>query len=260
MGVGEKETVSGMRQQTRVLRMPVDVTSCSDAVNRIASWIGPGASHYVCVSNVHMCMEVWDDREYEGVLIAADLVVPDGRPIYWAQKLLGVNSAVQVRGSELASAIFSYANRQCIPVGFYGGTQETLDRLKIVVRDKYPNMPAPLFISPPFRVLTPDEKEADIVAINNSSVEILFVGLGCPKQERWMAELQPHLSCTLLGVGAAFDFIAGTQKHAPKIFQVLGLEWLFRLFCEPRRLWRRYLSTNPRFIWYFSGQLMGRNY
>jgi N-acetylglucosaminyldiphosphoundecaprenol N-acetyl-beta-D-mannosaminyltransferase len=205
-------------------------------------------------------MEVWDDREYEGILIAADLVVPDGRPIYWAQKLLGAKAAEHVRGMDLMPALCAYANTHRIPIGFYGGAQETLDSLQAVIERAYPNIPDPLFISPPFRELAAEEKKADIDAINNSGVQILFVGLGCPKQERWMAENQPYLSCVLLGVGANFDFIAGTQKHAPRIFRVLGLEWLFRLCCEPRRLWRRYLSTNPRFIWYFAGQMMGRNY
>jgi N-acetylglucosaminyldiphosphoundecaprenol N-acetyl-beta-D-mannosaminyltransferase len=131
---------------------------------------------------------------------------------------------------------------------------------RVSVERDYPEIPFSLYIAPPFRELSPEEKQADIKAINDSGVKILFVCLGCPKQERWMAENQPFLSCTLLGVGANVDFIAGTQKHAPRIFKVLGLEWFFRLCCEPRRLWRRYLSTNPRFIWYFVGQLLGRRY
>jgi N-acetylglucosaminyldiphosphoundecaprenol N-acetyl-beta-D-mannosaminyltransferase len=249
-----------MRDRTRVLKMHVDVTSRNDALNEITSWIGSGISKYVCVANVHMCMEVWDDSSFQKILTGADLVVADGRPIYWAQKLLGAKDAAQVQGMDLTPALCAYANQHRIAVGFYGGAPETLSRLKTVVEHIYPDMPAPLFISPPFRALTTEEKQAGIDAINDSGVKVLFVGLGCPKQERWMSENHPHLSCVILGVGANFDFIAGTQKHAPKILTVLGLEWFFRLCCEPRRLWRRYLSTNPRFIWYFAGQLMGRRY
>ena len=249
-----------MRDRKRVLKMLVDVTNPDQAVKLIASWTGSGRSPYVCVSTVHMCMEVWEDTEYEEILTNADLVVPDGRPIYWAQKLLGAKAAAQVQGMDLTPALCAYANEQQVPVGFYGGSQEALDLLKVAIERDYPDIPFSLYISPPFRELSAEEKQADIKAINDSGVKILFVCLGCPKQERWMAENQPFLACTLLGVGANVDFIAGTQKQAPRIFKELGLEWFFRLCCEPKRLWRRYLSTNPRFIWYFTGQLLGRRY
>lgn len=249
-----------IRKQKRILKMPVDIINHDDAVARIESWLPSDKSHYVCVSNVHMCMEAWDDEGFEKILCHADLVVPDGRPIFWGQKLLGDKDAQQVRGMDLTHSLCEYANKHKISVGFYGGEQSTLDQLHIELCKRYPDMPIPVLISPPFRALSEEEKQADIHTINTSGIKFLFVGLGCPKQERWMSEHQPHLSCTLLGVGAAFDFIAGNKKHAPKIFQVFGLEWLFRMLCEPKRLWKRYLTTNPRFIWYFLQQLAGKNY
>ncbi|RUA14307.1 MAG: glycosyltransferase, partial [Flavobacteriia bacterium] len=144
--------------------------------------------------------------------------------------------------------------------GFFGATPELLNNLVSVLCEMYPGLIVSYSMAPPFREITADEDNKYIDAINSSGVKILFVGLGCPKQEKWMAEHKEVLHCTMLGVGAAFDFITGNKKHAPAWMQKIGMEWLFRLASEPRRLWKRYLKHNPRFVYYLILQLLGKKY
>lgn len=240
--------------------MLVDITNIEQTLTLISEWINTDKGRYVCVSNVHMCIETYNNTLFKTVVNKADLVVPDGRPIYWAQKLLGYKGAAQVRGMDLTNSLCGYAETHAIPIGFYGSSEETLTTLQINLLEKYPNLNITLCISPPYRELHSDEKEKYIAQINNSGSKILFIGLGCPKQEIWMAEHKDKLNCVMLGVGAAFDFIAGNKKHAPVVIQKLGLEWLYRLLVEPRRLWKRYLTTNPKFVWFFIQQLVGKKF
>jgi len=243
-----------------ILGMRVDVISLPIAVSTIDSFVKQGGGHYVCVSNVHMCMESFDDKSFQQIVNAADLVVPDGKPLVWAQSLLGVNDVHQVRGMDLMLALCEHAAHLEIPIGIYGATSNVLSKLEKILRDRFPGIQIVSVIAPPFRVLTSEERGDYINQINNSGVRILFVGIGCPKQERWMAENKPRLNCVMLGVGAAFDFIAGQKHHAPSWLQAIGLEWFFRLLCEPRRLWKRYMKQNPRFIWFFLKQYFsGKN-
>lgn len=246
-----------MTASTDILGMRVDVTSVTDAVARIDAWLADQAvkrGRYVCVANVHMCMETHDSPAYRSVVNGADLVVPDGRPLVWAQRLLGSDAARHLRGEDLLHAVCAHAARRETSVGFYGATPDVLEALAARLRVEYPGLQIDLCISPPFRPLTPDEDEADVSRINDAGVGILFVGLGCPKQERWMAEHRDRLGCVMLGVGAAFDFVAGRKAQAPRWMQRSGLEWSFRLASEPRRLWKRYLKHNPRFAGHFAWQ------
>ncbi len=249
-----------MTNHKRILTMNVDVTSKERVLESVHQWVATDKGYYICVSNVHMCMETWDNKDFASVVNAADLVIPDGRPIYWAQKLLGANNAQQVRGMDVTFALCHFAEQNQVSVGFYGGAESTLADLQRELLETYPQLKIDLLVSPPFRELSKDEKQQAIEDINASGVKILFVGLGCPKQEFWMAEHKPQLHCVALGVGAAFDFIAGNKKHAPQWLQRIGFEWLFRLISEPKRLWHRYFSTNPRFIGYFLLQLLGRKF
>jgi N-acetylglucosaminyldiphosphoundecaprenol N-acetyl-beta-D-mannosaminyltransferase len=143
-------------------------------------------------------------------------------------------------------------------VGFYGGAPEVLEDLTANLVRRYPALQVAYSHSPPFRPLTPDEEVQVIDSINRSGARLLFVGLGAPKQEQWMAAQKGRVEAVMLGVGAAFDLLAGRKRQAPKVLQCLGLEWLFRLLNEPRRLWRRYLYRNPRFVALFMVQLIGR--
>ena len=237
--------------------MDVALTNIDDALNSVESLAIKEAGAYVCVSNVHMCMEVFDSVEFKRVVNNADLVIPDGRPLSWAQKLLGHSHAQQVRGQDIMNAICEQSGSKNLNIGLYGGSSDEL--LKQVVAKlnlSYPDIQITFSYSPPFRPLTVQEDQAIIKQINDACVNVLFVGIGCPKQERWMAEHKDSLNCVMLGVGAAYDFIAGSKKHAPRWMQKIGLEWLFRLVSEPQRLWKRYLQQNPRFIYYFAKQLI----
>lgn len=239
-----------------ILGMRVDVTSIAKAVTKIKALIEDGRGHYICVSTVHMCMESYDDNTFQKIVNNADFVVPDGRPLVWAQYLLGARDAKQTRGIDLMLALCEVASALRLPIGFYGTTQKKLAKLRYIMKMRFPGIKITNTIAPPFRLLTSDENDEYINMINKSGTRILFVGIGCPKQERWMAENKFKLNCVMIGVGAAFDFIIGSKRQAPRWIQYLGFEWFYRLISEPKRLWRRYLIHNPRFILYFITQLI----
>lgn len=222
-------------------------------------WAHSLCGRYVCVANVHMCMEAFDCADFAAVINNADLAVADGLPLVWAQKLLGYAGAQQVRGTDLTLALCHTAAERAIPVGFFGATPELLQQLRKVLLGRYPQLNIVYAAAPPFRAITEEEDRQFVRDINASGARLLFVGLGCPKQEKWMAEHRGVLTCTMLGVGAAFDFIAGNKKHAPLWVQRCGLEWLFRLLSEPKRLWRRYLKHNPRFVWFLGRQMLKKS-
>lgn len=250
-----------MLKTERIVSLDVTLTCLSEVLDIVDAWIKEKSSRYVCVSNVHMCMEAYDNAGFQAIVNEADLVVPDGKPLVWAQKLLGHKEAEQVRGQDLMEALCKHSLRDKLKVGIYGGKDTSaLQCVKVNLSRLYPGIAISYECSPPFRPLTEEEDAAVVSSINENEIDVLFVGVGCPKQERWMAEHKDHLSCVMIGVGAAFDFISGQKKHAPYWMQTIGLEWLFRLFSEPRRLWRRYLKNNPRFVFYFICQLFGKKY
>jgi N-acetylglucosaminyldiphosphoundecaprenol N-acetyl-beta-D-mannosaminyltransferase len=240
-----------------VLGMRVDATSYEDASRRVIQWAHERRSAYVCVATVHMVMESFDSSVFRSVVNGADLVTPDGRPLVWALKTLGVGGASQVRGADLMVHVVERAARENIPIGLYGGTTELLEQLVRIMRTRFPGLQVVCQIAPPFRALTPEEDEVFTRSIVTSGARILFVGIGCPKQERWMEAHKDSVSAVMLGVGAAFDFHVGRVRQAPHWIQVLGLEWAFRLLMEPRRLWKRYVKHNPRFVALFLMQLLG---
>jgi N-acetylglucosaminyldiphosphoundecaprenol N-acetyl-beta-D-mannosaminyltransferase len=241
----------------RVLGMRVDATSYEDASRRVVRWACEGRSGYVCVATVHMTMEAFDSAAFRQVVNGADLVTPDGRPLVWALRSLGVRGASQVRGTDLTTHVVERAARENVPIGLYGGTPELLEVLVRVLRKRYPGVRVVCQIAPPFRPLRPEEDEAVTREIVASGARILFVGIGCPKQERWMMAHKGRIPAVMLGVGAAFDFHTGRVRQAPHWMQVAGLEWVFRLLMDPRRLWRRYAKHNPRFVGLFLMQLLG---
>lgn len=233
----------------------VDGTNYAGAVDLITSWAREQVSRYVCVSTVHMVMEGHDNRDYQQVVNAADLVTSDGMPLVWALRLLGARRSERVYGPDLTPLVCERAAAEGLPVGFYGSSPEVLDAMVGNLRQAYPDLDFAYQYSPPFRELTEEEVEREIQEIRASGARIIFVGLGCPKQERWMHARRDRLDAVLVGVGAAFDYVGKTKHQAPGFMQRHGLEWLFRLVTEPRRLWRRYLYHNPRFVGLFSAQL-----
>ncbi len=231
-----------------ILGMRVDATNYNKATNQVIHWTKNNESRYVCIANVHMTMEAYDNPEFQKVVNNADMVTPDGMPLVWTLRRLGIKIKDRVYGPTLMLHVCEAAEKHGIPIGLYGGSSETLEALKKNLKKKYTNIKIVYSYSPPFRSLTPEEDEQIITDINVLNVKILLVGLGCPKQEIWMNNHKDRLKVVMLGVGAAFDFHAGKIKQAPKWMQNIGLEWLFRLIMEPRRLWKRYIKHNPRFI------------
>jgi N-acetylglucosaminyldiphosphoundecaprenol N-acetyl-beta-D-mannosaminyltransferase len=247
-----------MRVQARhILGTRVDATSYTHAAEQAVRWAHQAESRYVCIATVNNVVEGLEDSSYAKVMNDADLVTPDGMPLVWGLRMLGVPGATRVYGPDLTPVICRMAAAQGIPVGFYGGTDEVLDALTANLTRQLPELEIAYRHSPPFRTATPDEQWQSVETINRSGARILFVGLGAPKQERWMAAQKGQVSAVMVGVGAAFDFLAGNKRQAPRLVQQLGLEWLYRLVHEPRRLWRRYLYRNPRFVALFAMQLLG---
>lgn len=238
----------------RILGMRVDATSYAETTAAVVELARAGAGGMVCVANVHMVMEAFDDPGFRRSVNSADRVTPDGVPLVAALRSLGLPRARRVYGPTLTPRVCERAAELGLPVGFYGGTPEVLEAMTGSLVARFPKLEIAFVHAPPFRPLTRDEDAAVVDAIHDAGVAILFVGLGCPKQERWMADHREALRCPMLGVGAAFDFIAGAKSQAPRRLQRLGLEWLFRLLAEPRRLWRRYLLGNPRFLFHFARQ------
>jgi N-acetylglucosaminyldiphosphoundecaprenol N-acetyl-beta-D-mannosaminyltransferase len=239
-----------------ILAMRVDATNYSDATRRIIEWAKNGKWNYVCAANVHMVMESYDSDKFRRIVNGAAIVTPDGMPLVWGLRLLGVREATRVYGPDLTAYVLEAAMRESMPVGFYGGSAEVLKILLQTFEKRFPGLKTVYSYSPPFRLLSSEEDERIVAEINASGARILFVGLGCPKQERWIEEHSGRINSVMLGVGAAFDFISGAKSQAPRWMMRAGLEWLFRLVTEPHRLWRRYCVQNPRFVILFLLQLL----
>lgn len=243
--------------RVRVVSLFPDVVSHSSAIAKIVELVKEKRGGYVCFSTVHMVMESYDDADFGKKVNAADLIVTDGMPLVWMQKIQGKKTASRVRANDLMISLLDFAAKNDLSVGFYGGKQEVIDAIQSRAKKDLPNLKIPYALSPPFRALT-DAEDAEITAeINRAKPDILFMGLGCPKQENWMSAHKEKLQAVMLGVGASFDFYAGNVKESPEWLGKLGLEWLFRLTQEPKRLWRRYLILNPRFLWLCAMQLIG---
>jgi N-acetylglucosaminyldiphosphoundecaprenol N-acetyl-beta-D-mannosaminyltransferase len=234
-------------EHRKILSAPVHATSYADATRRVLDWASRRESRYVCVANVHMMMEAYDAPEIARIVGEADLVTPDGMPLVWVLKAMGIPEATRVYGPTLTLHVCEAAAREAVPIALYGGTPESLDAFVHFLQERFPGIEVACRIAPPFRPLAPEEDEAYTNQIVESGARILFVGIGCPKQERWMTEHRGRIPTVMLGVGAAFDFHSGRVKQAPAWLQNLGCEWLFRLLVEPRRLWKRYMKHNPRF-------------
>jgi N-acetylglucosaminyldiphosphoundecaprenol N-acetyl-beta-D-mannosaminyltransferase len=194
-------------------------------------------------------------RDYREIINRAALITPDGMPLVWGMRLLGVKRQSRVYGPDLMLAWCDRSAQLGIPIYLYGGTETMLIKLQEQLKKRFPEIIIAGLFSPPFRQLTATEEDADIQRINLSGAKVVFVGLGCPKQEQWMAKQQGKIKGVMIGVGAAFAFHSGEVAQAPRLMMRLGLEWLYRLVIEPKRLWKRYLITNPTFLFLFGLQL-----
>jgi N-acetylglucosaminyldiphosphoundecaprenol N-acetyl-beta-D-mannosaminyltransferase len=213
---------------------------------------------WLTAAAVNLVMSARDAPETMDAVLDATLAVPDGQPLVWALRLLGHSAATRVYGPDLMARHCAHAASRGTPIYLYGGrSEEALALLTDRLLERFPQLRIAGGYSPPFRELTAEERERVIAAIDDSGAKVVWVGTGQPKQELWMHEMRPRLRAPLLvGVGAAFDFHAGIVSQAPPWMQRNGLEWLYRLSREPRRLWRRYLTQNPRFLVGFARQYL----
>lgn len=251
-----QESLAVFPQSRHILGVWLQATSYEQASVQILKWARARLGRSVICANVHMLMECFDRPEFERQVNAADIITLDGMPLVWAMRLMGVANAKRVYGPDLTDTLLAQAEQAGISVGFLGGAPETLEILLAKVRTRHPLLKVGFWFAPPFRPTSLEEDDRLLEQIRGSGVQVLFVGLGCPKQEEWIIRHQPRLACVAVAVGAAFNYLAGTQPQAPNWMQSSGLEWLFRLAAEPRRLWRRYLLANPRFLWHFGAQLL----
>ena len=216
----------------------------------------PGRAVFVCT--VHSVMTGVFEPEFKDLLNSADLATPDGMPLAWALRSFGVREQGRVYGPDLMLEICRQAQRLGHRIFLYGGREQTMPRLLEHLKRMFPQLTIAGTYCPPFRPLRQDEDQATVELIQNSAADIVFVGIGAPRQERWIAEHRNRLpGVVMVGVGAAFDFHAGERRQAPRWMQQAGLEWFFRLLIEPRRLWKRYVVLNPLFLLMWGLQLMG---
>ncbi len=206
-------------------------------------------SSYVCFANVHMLMEAYYDPDFNEVVNQADMVAPDGRPLSVLMKLQYGIRQDRVCGMDLLPDLLVEAERQGLSVYFYGSTPETLEAIRQRISREHPSLQIAGLESPPFRPLTPEEDQNAIAGINASGAHLVLVSLGCPKQEKWMADHQGPVKACMLGLGQAFLTYAGTEKRLPKWARDYALEWAYRFYLEPRRLWKRYLVGNSWFLY-----------
>jgi N-acetylglucosaminyldiphosphoundecaprenol N-acetyl-beta-D-mannosaminyltransferase len=241
-----------------VVGTPVDAVDPAATLDEIAQWILGGERRYVAFANVHGIMEALHDPALRRAYAAAGLTVPDGMPLVWMGRLRGHRGVRRVYGPDMVLLLCERAARAGWSCFFYGGAPGVAEQLASAMVRRFPGLRVAGVRSPPFRTLSDEENREEGARINASGASIVFVGLGCPKQEHWMEWQRPHLTApVLLGVGAAFDFHTGRVRQAPRWMMAAGLEWLFRLAAEPRRLWRRYLLYNPRFACYATLELLG---
>ncbi len=203
---------------------------------------------YICVSNVHTTVMSYEDASYRKIQNNALLAIPDGAPLSFVGRKRGALGMKRVTGPDYMKKILKASKRNGWKHFFYGSTQETLDKMKKVIEEDYPGAEIVGMYSPPFRELTKQEDDDIINMINETNPDFVWIGLGAPKQERWMASHKGKLNGLMVGVGAAFDYCAGNIKRAPKWMQKSGLEWLYRLMQDPQRLFKRYFVTNTKFI------------
>ena len=245
-------------ERTNILGVGVSAINMDMAIETIDRWIAERQQNYICVTSVHGVIESQSDHELRKIQNQAGLVTPDGMPLVWVSRLRHYRHVSRVYGPDLMTVVCTTSHSKGYRHFLYGGASGIPERLADQLRNKFPGIQIVGTYSPPFRPLTPEEDEAIIERINESKADIVWVGLSTPKQEYWMAAHFGRLHVpVMVGVGAAFDFLAGVKTQAPRWIQRSGFEWLYRLVMEPRRLWRRYLKVVPLFLLYMALDSLG---
>ena len=244
--------------RVNILGVGISAVNMDLALKLIEAWIARRQSHYVCVAPVHSVLECQRDPELRRIHNASGITTPDGMPLVWLSRLHGYHYVDRVYGPDLMLALCERSAEAGYRHFFYGGAKGVPEELAANLQHRFPGLAVVGTYSPPFRPLTSEEDDQAVQMINEVSPDVIWIGLGSPKQERWMATHIGRVEApVLIGVGAAFDFLAGRKKQAPRWMQRSGLEWLFRLLTEPRRLWRRYLVNNPLFVLLVLAQALG---
>jgi N-acetylglucosaminyldiphosphoundecaprenol N-acetyl-beta-D-mannosaminyltransferase len=239
-----------------LLNLAISTSPYEVFVSRILESAKVQQSKYICVANVHMLIESYRSSEFASVVNNADFITPDGKPLTWGLRLVHGIKQDRVAGMDILPDLLKEACELDLPVYFYGGSEEMLGRTKMFLNNFYPHLKIAGLFSPPFRVLTVKEETEVINRINLSGAKLVFVILGCPKQEKWMANMKGKVNAVMIGVGGALPVLVGMQKRAPLWMQNAGLEWLFRLCQEPRRLFKRYAVTNSLFLYLLAKEVI----
>lgn len=232
-----------------VTGFPISAASFDGQVNVIMQWARYRLSRVVCVANVHMLMEGHWHQRFANVLMTADMLTPDGMPLVWMTSLMKGKSQDRVAGMELMLALCQQAAAMDVSLFLFGSTAEILTQIRYRLTEDFPNLRVAGMVSPPFRPLDEAENAAIAAQINQSGAGLVFVSLGCPKQETWMSAQSGRIKAVMVGLGGAFPVYAGNKQWAPSWMRRHGLEWCYRLKQDPRRLWKRYASTIPPFVW-----------
>ena len=244
--------------RANVLGVGVSALNLDSATMAIAEALESKVRGYVCVTGVHGVSEAQHDTEFRRILNQAFLNTPDGMPMVWMGRWQGFRDMRRVYGPDLMLRVCEMSVARGWTHFFYGGEPGVAEELKRSMERRFPGLKVAGTCTPPFRPLTGPEQEALVRQVDSLRPDVFWVGLSTPKQERFMEKYWRELNATLfIGVGAAFDFHTGRVRQAPGWMQRSGLEWLFRLGCEPRRLWKRYFKNNPRFIWRAFCQISG---
>lgn len=235
-------------QHCEILKTNINVTNMSDTIKYIGEHLDDLRGKYICVSNVHTTVMSYENEEYRKIQNSAAMALPDGAPLSSYSRRKGYKQAQRVTGPDLMLELFAISKEKGYRHYFYGATEETLQSMREVLERDYPGIEIAGMYAPPFRALTSQEDAQIVAKINKSRPDFIWIGLGAPKQEEWMYQHMGQLQGVLIGVGAGFDYLAGYIKRAPRWMQRMSLEWLYRLLQDPKRLWRRYFTSNVKFI------------
>lgn len=247
-----------MAERLNLLGVRVSAFTLDAAVDELDVAVASGRRAYACTCPVYTLMQGHERAEVRAALNGADWVTADGMPVVWALRALGAVGAGRVYGPDLMLALTARSAGRGYRQFYLGGAPGVADALASEMTRRFSGLPVAGTLCPPFRALAAHEEQAMLQQVNAAGADIVWVGLGSPKQDLWMARYRAQLTAPLLvGVGAAFDFFTGRQKQAPRWMQGAGLEWLFRFSQEPRRLWRRYVIYNPKFVLHFGLQWLG---
>lgn len=242
-------TSSDRPARVRIMGVNVSAITMADALATVEGWIERKSRNYVCITGVHGVIESQSDPRLLAIHDQAGMVTPDGMPLVWMARRLGYRHTQRVYGPDLMLKLTQLSAERGYRQFYFGGAPGLADQLRSRLEERFPGLQVAGTYSPPFRPASAEEDEAIVAQINTARPDIVWVGLSTPKQEFWMdAHLGAIEAPVMIGVGAAFDFLAGTKRQAPAWMQRNALEWLFRLVTEPRRLWRRYFSIVPRFL------------